>query len=412
MRIAIITSSARLAGGVERFVEHAASVLLARGHELSLWYETDEPSSRPRLALGTSVEAHELHRSSAAGRISAWHPDVLFAHGIDDRHLEHALLTSRPSVFVVQNYDGACVSGTKTWAVEPLRPCNRILDAGCLLHYYPHRCGGLSPLTALRLYRRATLRRDTLVACSRIIVMSEHMRRECTRHGLDPARVIVVPPVADAVSSRERSPFGRATRPLRLVFLGRLEAGKGVFLLLRSMPLAADALGQPLSLTIAGDGRDLGRLREAAARYGADGRVEIRFTGWLDGDARDRLFDHSDLFVFPSVWPEPFGLSGLEAASRGLPAVAFDTGGVREWLRPGATGLLAPGDPPTAEGLAAAIIGCLQDPTRTRQMGAAARRLAAEFTAERHAAALEGVLCAAAGQPVQPARTHAAAVGH
>lgn len=412
MRIAIITSSARLAGGVERFVEHAASVLLERGHELSLWYESDEPAGRPRIALGSDVERHPLHPATAGGQLAGWRPDLLFAHGIDDRRLEHALLTSAPSAFVVQNYDGACVSGMKTWAVPRAQPCTRRLGPGCLLHYYPHRCGGLNPLTAARLYRRATVRLATLAACRRLIVMSEHMRGECTRHGLDPSRVVVVPPVAGPVPRLERSAFGTRTRTLRLVFLGRLEAGKGVSLLLDSLPLAARALGRRLSLTIAGDGRDLPVLRRAAAWHcRTDASLEVRFTGWLDGDARDRLFDHSDLFVFPSVWPEPFGLSGLEAAARGLPAVAFDSGGVREWLRPGVTGMLAPADPPTSQGLAAAITGCLEDPARTRQMGAAARQLAESFTAERHAAALEAVLCAAAGPAPAPPLARAARAG-
>ena len=46
----------------------------------------------------------------------------------------------------------------------------------------------------------------------------------------------------------------------------------------------------------------------------------------------------------PSLWPEPFGLVGLDAASLGRPAVAFDVGGIGEWLTDGANGrLVEPG---------------------------------------------------------------------
>ena len=44
---------------------------------------------------------------------------------------------------------------------------------------------------------------------------------------------------------------------------------------------------------------------------------------------------------------------GIEAGAYGLPAVAFDVGGISDWLIPGFSGELAPGNPPAAEGLAA-----------------------------------------------------------
>jgi glycosyltransferase involved in cell wall biosynthesis len=45
----------------------------------------------------------------------------------------------------------------------------------------------------------------------------------------------------------------------------------------------------------------------------------------------------------------------------GLPAVGYAVGGIVDWLIPGETGELAPADPPTAAGLAAAIVRALGD---------------------------------------------------
>ena len=70
----------------------------------------------------------------------------------------------------------------------------------------------------------------------------------------------------------------------------------------------------------------------------------------------------------PSLWPEPFGLVGLDAASLGRPAVAFNVGGIKEWLTDGHNGLLVE---PSAgeEGLARAMVSLLDDPAERERMG-------------------------------------------
>jgi glycosyltransferase involved in cell wall biosynthesis len=46
--------------------------------------------------------------------------------------------------------------------------------------------------------------------------------------------------------------------------------------------------------------------------------------------------------MVPSVWPEPMGLAGIEAMRFGLPVVAFDAGGISDWLTDGENGFLVP----------------------------------------------------------------------
>ena len=52
--------------------------------------------------------------------------------------------------------------------------------------------------------------------------------------------------------------------------------------------------------------------------------------------------------AFPSLWPETLGIVGLEALACGVPVVASDVGGVREWLGDAQTGLLVPAGNPAA----------------------------------------------------------------
>ncbi len=148
----------------------------------------------------------------------------------------------------------------------------------------------------------------------------------------------------------------------RLLFVGRMDDLKGGNFLLDALPLAAEELKRTLSLTFAGDGPARASWSaQATALTRRDPHLQVEFVGWLDRDDVDRRMAAADLLVLPSVWPEPFGLVGLEAGHRRLPVAAFDVGGISEWLRPGVNGQLAPGDPPTAAGLAKAIVACLRD---------------------------------------------------
>ena len=99
----------------------------------------------------------------------------------------------------------------------------------------------------------------------------------------------------------------------------------------------------------------------------------------------------------PSVWPEPFGLVGLEAVSAGIPVAAFDVGGVREWLAPGVNGALAPADPPTAEGFAQALERTLALRQRWESTREQRTALLAAFNSQKHFDRMEEILARCAG---------------
>jgi D-inositol-3-phosphate glycosyltransferase len=87
------------------------------------------------------------------------------------------------------------------------------------------------------------------------------------------------------------------------------------------------------------------------------------------------------------VWPEPFGIVGIEAHAAGRPVIASETGGVGDWLEHGVSGLMVP--PGDARALALALAELLEDPARQRELGSAgARSVSARFSAARHLAVL------------------------
>ena len=186
--------------------------------------------------------------------------------------------------------------------------------------------------------------------------------------GPGPCPVTVVPLGAD------EQRFERARRPLSRASLGfpagafvvgvvaRLHPEKGQAVLLEAIRASAPSR---VTALIAGDGQEMARLRALAP----EGTVFV-------GEVQDveRYFPLMDLLVNWRLTPEPFGLSLIEAAFAGVPALSHAAGGPLEIIRDGSTGLLE--NDLSALGLAAGLRRALalKAGGRLKAMGARARK--------------------------------------
>jgi glycosyltransferase involved in cell wall biosynthesis len=84
--------------------------------------------------------------------------------------------------------------------------------------------------------------------------------------------------------------------------------------------------------------------------------------GWVDDAGRERFFADIDCLVVPSEWKEPAPLVITEAASRGVPVVAADIGGIPEIVPARSRPLLFP--PGDAAALADRLRQFARDPSR------------------------------------------------
>jgi glycogen(starch) synthase len=211
----------------------------------------------------------------------------------------------------------------------------------------------------------------------RVITCSSHMRWEVTRlFDLPPDSVDVVPngiqldtwhvPEQRALAARREWAAGDA--PL-VAYTGRLEYEKGVHTLLQALPRLRRRF-PGVRLVLAGTGTHENELR-ALARSLRLGRA-VTFAGFLDHDELAVLAAAADVAVVPSIY-EPFGIVALEAAAAGTPLVVADTGGLREIVEHGITGLrFAPGD---IGALATAVASVLSDEVLARRLGRDAREV-------------------------------------
>jgi glycosyltransferase involved in cell wall biosynthesis len=166
-------------------------------------------------------------------------------------------------------------------------------------------------------------RLEAVRAMARVTVLSRYMEDELVAVGVPARRIEVIPPFVHGLD-----PLAQADGPPCILFAGRLAEAKGV-----SDAVAAwHAAGTGLPLVFAGTGP----LRAALERDG------FEVLGWLDRLQMSRAFRRARALLMPSLWHEPFGIVGLEALSMGVPVVAYDSGGVRDW-HPG-EGLVPWGD--------------------------------------------------------------------
>src|SRR6185436_14136288 len=99
-------------------------------------------------------------------------------------------------------------------------------------------------------------------------------------------------------------------------------------------------LRSPFECVILGEGNHRSACQKLADKLGLGGRVQ--FPGYLPPEELKKYYCEGSVAVVSSVWPEPFGAVGLEAMRYGLPVVAFDAGGIKEWLTHGHNGYLVP----------------------------------------------------------------------
>jgi phosphatidylinositol alpha-1,6-mannosyltransferase len=249
----------------------------------------------------------------------------------------------------------------------------------------------------------ALMRRATASA-SRVPVMCSAFIARVVRTAV-PARVpvSVMYPGADTQTFRPDLPVedlrerhGLEDRPL-VVCVSRLVARKGQDVLIRG--LASVRRRVPgATLVVVGDGPGRRRLEAMAAELAAPGAVV--FAGQVSEEDLPRYYRLGDVFAMPcrdrlgGFEVEGWGNVFIEAAACGRPVVVGDSGGAREALVDGETGVLVDGT--RIEEVATAVADLLADPVLAQAMGRTGRdRVERDYTWPRAAAELAGWLAEA-----------------
>jgi glycogen(starch) synthase len=209
-------------------------------------------------------------------------------------------------------------------------------------------------------------RLQALAKFQAIIVLSLYMKNALASAGIEKNKIHVIPPFVHGL----KIPSTPASKSRAILFAGRIVKTKGVFDLLDAF--AKTNINAPLIMAGTGPAEDL--VMEKIRDLNLESRVEL--TGWIRHEKMTGLFEKARVVVMPSIWQEPFGIVGLEAQASARPVVAYDVGGIHEWLQDRVSGTLV--QPGNTTNLGQAIQAMLNNPEIADQYGQTGQQIVTE----------------------------------
>jgi glycosyltransferase involved in cell wall biosynthesis len=345
-------------GGAERYAVNVATGLVQRGHEVTFLCADHGQSPRDEMVDGVRLRRR-------GGRIGVY---LQALRGV--RRLEHI---ERPFDVVVDVQNGLPF-------FSPLATHTPVVS---LVHHvhreqWPVVFGPLAARIGWGIESRLSPR---VYRGRQYVAVSGRTKDELAGLGVDPGHIAVIHNGTDEPTCTD---VVRSTHPT-IVVLGRLMPHKRVEHAIDVLAMLRDS-HPDLRLRIIGAGWWAPTVRAHAEARGVSDRVT--HLGFISEDRKHAELAAAWVALAPSI-KEGWGLNVVEAASHGVPTVAYHgAGGLSESIEDGVTGLLV-GD---LDAMAAAVSGLLSDQLLRDTLGAAARIHARRFTWEGTISSWENLL--------------------
>jgi len=262
--------------------------------------------------------------------------DIIHVHSLSNPKLIQEFFKIRPVVRSMHEPRIVCPGQGKFWR-KTERICNIPFGLHCFYHAYKEGCCNRHPKRLLEAYSNVSFETtEGNKGYKAIIAMSAYMIEEAIKVGYNRDKLLLNPYFTPIVEEENESMVNDNTKSL--LFVGRLSKTKGVHYFIKSGIALLDK-GYNIQLDIVGDGNDIMYFQSLVSEEYKD---RITFHGWKAAEEIQLLLKKSYIMIFPSIYPEAFGISGIEAMMQGKPVVGFDVGGVSTWLKHTETGFLVP----------------------------------------------------------------------
>jgi glycosyltransferase involved in cell wall biosynthesis len=170
----------------------------------------------------------------------------------------------------------------------------------------------------------------------------------------------------------------RTNDEIRILYLSNLVPEKGPIEFIKMARLVADS-GKPVKFVLAG-ATSSSSFQRKIEHLISDLNLfdDIEMVGAVYGPAKEKLFQDSDIFVFPSYYHlEAFPLVNLEAMRAGLPVVSSNEGSIPEAVIHGTNGFIV--DPRNVEQLSDRVLKLVNNVELRTEMGEAGKKMFEEF---------------------------------
>lgn len=379
-------------GGGETYIYRLAKELLCRGHEVRVLAQAphEEIDASHEVSHydynGVQVTSLRINPSAVSPReghtgfgqvvceavrdiLSEFRPDLVHINAMkpalvsicNELDIPHVVTAHHAGIVCpaggLLRKDGSICSGVVSEALC-VPCCTRLrwakLNIGGLIGCLPEQFfrplgkrlnekeGGLKYLERGLIYpwlveQSIAIKREMLEQAKVIVAPSRYMRDVLLRNGTPPEKIRLVHHGVEPLktSAGENNPGVS----VRFGYVGRIEPGKGLHLLLEAARLLPD--GAECEVHIFGATRnrwDEDYFQKALAAY--RGKSKVIHHGFVAPDKLAEAFESFDVLVVPSILPESFGLVVLEAFSAGRPVIVADSGALPELVRGETDGLI------------------------------------------------------------------------
>lgn len=315
-------------GGAEGYIMDLAKSMIASGISVHLGTSRVEELTLPKVShvfpgVDEKSEGELLmgQVEDIQGVMKENGLEVVHLHSIDNPGLYSALGESFPVIRTV--HDSRAVCPTEFRINETGQLCAVAIGELCL------SCStDVGPSTI-------SSKKETLTALDRldlVLVPSAYTKEQLVINGVSADKVKVLPLFVPA--GLESKPKDTESHTSDILFIGRIIKSKGLAQAIE----AVSNIKRPFRFVVCGDGPDIESCQKMVNDLGMTDKV--KFVGWTGRKETSKYLAGTGVLLVPSMGPESFGLVGLEAMNYGKPVVAFNSGGINEWLRNGENGYL------------------------------------------------------------------------
>ena len=331
MKVLMAHGRYALRGGEDQVFETESQLLRDHGHEV-VSYECSNESIRGLrvLTAGAQTVWNQSQYRSIRRRIRETGSQLVAVHNffplISPSIFYAAQAENVPSVLTLHNFRLICPAATLLRDGEICRDCVRRTVALPAIEHACYRSNRVLSTAVVAMNATHRMLETWNKVVTRFIALTQSMKDEYVSGGFQAEKITVKP------NSTEMYPVGLGEQN-SFLFVGRLSKEKGVSLLLEAWSKAETSA----SLWIAGTGPEEEALKKQAASM-----PRVHFIGHQSRQAIQERMGAAKALVVPSIWPETFGLTVIEAFCKGTPVIATDLGALGSLVSPGKNGYLFP----------------------------------------------------------------------